>query len=242
MCGAVGRSGLPMPRSITSWPAARARAFMAFTSANTYGGRRFSRWNSESSISVFLGRLGRALKYVGASRKLAPLVCGWRRRWRRRNGGGRYRGRRRHRRLRRFLGIPGLLGRFLRLALGRFLGGLLARFAVLLVALSGFLGGRLELSLLAALGGNDRADLRAAGLVDRRDAGIVLAARARRRQQTAGCDLALGTGTHPRGIGRAAAEPVAAGQQRKRRYADQAIEVKPADPVSLSAHRHCYPL
>ena len=35
MCGAVGRSGLPMPRSITSWPAARARAFMAFTSANT---------------------------------------------------------------------------------------------------------------------------------------------------------------------------------------------------------------
>src|SRR5260221_5761062 len=57
MCGAVGRSGLPMPRSITSWPAARARAFMAFTSANTYGGRRFSRWNSESSICRFLVRL-----------------------------------------------------------------------------------------------------------------------------------------------------------------------------------------
>src|SRR5476651_78112 len=50
MCGAVGRSGLPMPRSITSWPAARARAFMAFTSAKTYGGRRFRRWNSLSSI------------------------------------------------------------------------------------------------------------------------------------------------------------------------------------------------
>src|SRR5262245_30479855 len=54
MCGAVGRSGLPMPRSITSWPAPRARAFMAFTSAKTYGGRRFSRWNSESSIVLFL--------------------------------------------------------------------------------------------------------------------------------------------------------------------------------------------
>src|SRR5258708_32781395 len=53
MCGAVGRSGLPMPRSTTSWPAARARAFMAFTSANTEGGRRFSRWNSESSIGTF---------------------------------------------------------------------------------------------------------------------------------------------------------------------------------------------
>ena len=36
----AGVSGLPMPKSMMSAPAARARAFMALTSAKTYGGKR----------------------------------------------------------------------------------------------------------------------------------------------------------------------------------------------------------
>jgi hypothetical protein len=35
MCGGVGWSGLPMPKSMMSLPSARARAFMALTSAKT---------------------------------------------------------------------------------------------------------------------------------------------------------------------------------------------------------------
>src|SRR5262245_27115098 len=45
-CGGVGRSGLPMPRSITSSPARRAACASCVTCANTYGGSRRSLWKS----------------------------------------------------------------------------------------------------------------------------------------------------------------------------------------------------
>src|SRR5690349_6159628 len=46
MCCGVGRSGLPIPRSMMSAPRARAAALSRLTSAKTYGGRRLTRWNS----------------------------------------------------------------------------------------------------------------------------------------------------------------------------------------------------
>src|SRR5438552_16718742 len=40
----VGRSGSPMPRLITSTPAARLAAILRSSSANAYGGMRSRRW------------------------------------------------------------------------------------------------------------------------------------------------------------------------------------------------------
>ena len=52
MCGGVGRSGLPIPKSMISSPRRRASIFMALTVANTYGGRRFMRGNSSMAMRV----------------------------------------------------------------------------------------------------------------------------------------------------------------------------------------------
>lgn len=51
-----GRSGLPIPRSMTSSPAARAASFIAFTSANTYGGSACIRSNSRGEGICFIGQ------------------------------------------------------------------------------------------------------------------------------------------------------------------------------------------
>ena len=181
-----------------------------------------------------MGNRGRRRGWRRLGRRRGNRSCRHRPRRRNRHGfGGRWRSRRRSRAIR-GRRLPGL---------GLALGGLalLALLARLGVTFGSFLFNSFLLGLLAATPGDDRSDLRAAGarFIDGTNTGLVLAARAGRRQ-AAGCGLTVGAWTGARAANRRAGlEPTASRQQDECGHGEQAEETAIADHVQLSPHhRH----